>query len=1473
MVGMSSWAKLARPFLASFVAIATLPWEPSEARRLVQDGAIEAHVFDGDWCAETVHVEVRAPSPDVFAGNAFQIRRLAAILSTVMPLECPQARTARMIGAVGGQPIWQGVSDLRSGDVADLPAPGPDALIPLDERERTRRLQAELNALGYDAGPPDGLWGPRTRSALEAFQLARALPVTARPGPEEFQALRDAGADYPRMSGQVAPGSGLAPQGDPTHGAALPPKPTRRSVAVDDPGPGSVDPAMEMAAVDLGRARGFPVLRDRLVVPGSNSAPANIRDLDISPELLRLAASSAPDLAASLETSALLMDLLPEEQRRAIFMSAVPRLASMPDSPLHRNGYKLSGGGPGYLQLTEFDVGRVLEEFRERGMPQVIGDALPLPLPLTIACSFSLPSYDFQSGSYPLSLTGCRSLGRRSSGRLSFDLQIPTQQYPDRLVLPPQEAEDLRLRLPDGTLYAGVDVQLNSVWRERPLEAPTRFTVDLTPERLALFEDETLTREIASFDLATEPRPLPQAQIAINPNRIVLDQYEGDPVLSRLMLAMILERRPDVVDNQYNAETIIRHLDDAERGRVAQAAGVAAERLDSLGQVDEFDRRRIFQALREHGLPAILADARPLPIELLLTCRVPVGPYDFERAMFPFRSVSQGCTTPSFLEGGSSNISVSGRMDFSGLPEGIPVPMEDAEAFVAAHLTGIRGQREASIGVEFAVVGMADQGGTGSSEGRFNLQLAPQGLVLFSSEDETRSFPIRRLWSAEIAPGSAAAQAEGIVTLDDPETLMLIMLGSGLHQPTDQQWRQWAGARAYREHERRTPNPGGWPRFFQGLSFRFNFNHLDRAVGDDLIPGFREWTTVRAGALPGTVRATGPILRNDVFDAEGSYPSFRPSRSLVQDDLADQLNVPQDRLLLFDLSSEDVTRWDVPVDAAAVVLPVAVDTLRTPVDPAAVRLPSRFEGYLDLALSDPRLVTSRSSFSHEMTILLLEGTPVGAGLQTLDGDLLSSVAFDMEALTAPPSDPFPFPPLGYTAVLQERYTGEDAVESLYAYLAQIDDPFERRRMAEELVAEARAWESPDGSFWITGRLRLGDYDFEKQLYATPYLVPQDYNCHPRVRNCGSEIRFDFANIDDLVVRLPPAEAQRWQGDQANFPSFVVRLRIAATGARDLTNQSELQARILEFQLLDDQADPATPDPSAIRYAAILESAGSIEEFAAGNAITDEAASAASAPDKPAVGTFDILGVRLGMAFEAAQDTVSAAVDDPVIYFAKRSERIAYDGDSLWDPFNEGVLVRAADGNEAVALYQEPPAAGGRVTAASRWVHFPSGNGPPSATLRDLLIDKYGPPFNLDDAVERVTFMYWTSPEAANSPNDLTCDISTIELRSGSWRVDRRPWIGPDGPLAVQDGSASRMSQAGAFAFENSGFFFQMQPSVTQACGETLVALIVAGPDGRASQFLTGLSDPAGIADLVERNRLTMMGETASEDDPTIDLKL
>jgi len=41
-----------------------------------------------------------------------------------------------------------------------------------------RSLQQQLNKYGYDAGPNDGFWGPRTAGALKEFQKANFIPVT-----------------------------------------------------------------------------------------------------------------------------------------------------------------------------------------------------------------------------------------------------------------------------------------------------------------------------------------------------------------------------------------------------------------------------------------------------------------------------------------------------------------------------------------------------------------------------------------------------------------------------------------------------------------------------------------------------------------------------------------------------------------------------------------------------------------------------------------------------------------------------------------------------------------------------------------------------------------------------------------------------------------------------------------------------------------------------------------------------------------------------------------------------------------------------------------------------------------------------------------------------------------------------------------------------------------------------------------------
>ncbi|MFN3751354.1 MAG: lytic murein transglycosylase [Thiobacillus sp.] len=49
-----------------------------------------------------------------------------------------------------------------------------------------KTLQAALNELGFPAGEPDGLLGPRTQTALRQYQLAHRLPADGYPGPSLF---------------------------------------------------------------------------------------------------------------------------------------------------------------------------------------------------------------------------------------------------------------------------------------------------------------------------------------------------------------------------------------------------------------------------------------------------------------------------------------------------------------------------------------------------------------------------------------------------------------------------------------------------------------------------------------------------------------------------------------------------------------------------------------------------------------------------------------------------------------------------------------------------------------------------------------------------------------------------------------------------------------------------------------------------------------------------------------------------------------------------------------------------------------------------------------------------------------------------------------------------------------------------------------------------------------------------------------
>jgi membrane-bound lytic murein transglycosylase B len=57
-------------------------------------------------------------------------------------------------------------------------------------RDETEEMQQILNRLGFNAGPEDGLPGPRTRAAIRSFQNEHSLPPDGYPEPELLKHLR-----------------------------------------------------------------------------------------------------------------------------------------------------------------------------------------------------------------------------------------------------------------------------------------------------------------------------------------------------------------------------------------------------------------------------------------------------------------------------------------------------------------------------------------------------------------------------------------------------------------------------------------------------------------------------------------------------------------------------------------------------------------------------------------------------------------------------------------------------------------------------------------------------------------------------------------------------------------------------------------------------------------------------------------------------------------------------------------------------------------------------------------------------------------------------------------------------------------------------------------------------------------------------------------------------------------------------------
>ena len=113
----------------------------------------------------------------------------------------------------------------------------------LDLDRSTRRLiQQGLRNEGFDAGTPDGLFGPRTRGAIRDWQQSRGAPSTGYLSGTEAQLLRTTAAAPP----PVAAGTSLPPQAvSETDPSALSAAEPRASTATADataaPTPGAAE--------------------------------------------------------------------------------------------------------------------------------------------------------------------------------------------------------------------------------------------------------------------------------------------------------------------------------------------------------------------------------------------------------------------------------------------------------------------------------------------------------------------------------------------------------------------------------------------------------------------------------------------------------------------------------------------------------------------------------------------------------------------------------------------------------------------------------------------------------------------------------------------------------------------------------------------------------------------------------------------------------------------------------------------------------------------------------------------------------------------------------------------------------------------------------------------------------------------------------------------------------------------------------
>lgn len=144
---------------------------------------------------------------------------------------------------------------------------------------------------------------------------------------------------------------------------------------------------------------------------------------------------------------------------------------------------------------------------------------------------------------------------------------------------------------------------------------------------------------------------------------------------------------------------------------------------------------------------------------------------------------------------------------------------------------------------------------------------------------------------------------------------------------------------------------------------------------------------------------------------------------------------------------------------------------------------------------------------------------------------------------------------------------------------------------------------------------------------------------------------------------------------------------------------------------------------------------------------------------------DVLGIRLGTSFDEADRIIREHMTVGKVLTADRSAPQSLVGTSLL-PYASGRIYVSPDETEMIAIYDEPPAAPGRVVGLWRVLRLSQGSVDP-AGLRATLIEKYGDPRAVDDV--QLAFGTKGVSWSWHDPVDFRCGDLNTQAQADRWR--------------------------------------------------------------------------------------------------------